>query len=617
MSDESRIPSALGRYTVLRLLGSGAMGSVYLAEDPRLKRKVAIKVIKPDAAPTPADRQEILARFEREAEVSSLLNDPGVVTIYDLGDAEAGPFLAMEYVEGQSLEGLIRSGASVSLPVDRKLALLETVALALDHAHRLGVVHRDVKPANIMVTLEGRAKLMDFGIAHRQDAHLTRTGTFLGTPTYASPEQIREATVDGRSDLFSLGVVAFELLSGQVPFPGTSLNTILFRIVHEPPVEVPPVPGILQEAWNRVFQKVLAKDPSQRHGSCMAFVEDLHAAAQGEPLEELGAVTVRSGTLPSAAPPVAVRHARARWPWVTAGVLVLAAGSLPFFLGGRARTLTVRSQPEGAEVRAGVELLGRTPLEVRLPQGRELDLSRPGFQPVRVKVPGSGALPEVHLVARVSQERLVTDPPGASVLLDGTPQPGVTPLEVRWSQDRPHEVRFTFPGGGQLSQAFAPGEVPGSRVFRAGAGAVVAKPEVGGEGRLSVTGTFPVRLKVDGRDRGEQQPPFTVSLPAGDHVLEWSAPGVFFRRTDRITLRPGQATSVALPPVYQVVVSTFPTDGPILVDGQPTGINSDEAQIPIPVAAGTHVFSIQGRTRRVTVEVQGDLTGARRVYFPY
>ncbi|MDE3246972.1 MAG: serine/threonine protein kinase, partial [Acidobacteriota bacterium] len=271
---QNPLPSAIGRYVIQRLLGSGAMGCVYLAEDPRIKRKVAVKVVKLDAMRSDADRQEYMLRFQREAEISGLLNHPGIVAIYDVGESDLGPFLAMEYVPGEPLDHIIKSGSP--LPISDKLRIAAGVAEALDHAHKAGIVHRDVKPGNVMITAEGRPKLMDFGIAKREDASLTQTGTFLGTPSYASPEQIREGTVDGHSDQFSFAVLVFEMLSGVSPFPGNSINTILYRIVNEPPVEVqPPVLGILPGSWQRIFFRALAKKPADRYPTCGAFVKDL------------------------------------------------------------------------------------------------------------------------------------------------------------------------------------------------------------------------------------------------------------------------------------------------------------------------------------------------------
>ena len=252
MDESENLPAAIGRYTIKALLGSGAMGSVYLAEDPRIKRRLAVKVVRLDTIRTEAERRECLARFQREAEVSGVLNDPGIVTIYDVGDSDRGPFLAMEYVPGHPLDALLRSGAPLALK--DKLAIGAGLAAALDHAHSQGIVHRDVKPGNVMITEELRPKLMDFGIAKRDDASLTQTGTFLGTPSYASPEQIREGNATSRSDVFSFGVLVFELLSGHLPFPGTSINTILYKIVNEPPVPVnPPVDGLVPDGWQRIF----------------------------------------------------------------------------------------------------------------------------------------------------------------------------------------------------------------------------------------------------------------------------------------------------------------------------------------------------------------------------
>lgn len=271
------IPSTIGRYAVKRLLGAGAMGSVYLAEDPNIKRRIAIKMVKKGILLSEADRHEVFARFQREAEVSGLLNHPSIVAIYDFGESEVGTYLAMEFVEGNALDALIKSREP--LPMLERFRILKGVGEALDHAHSKGIVHRDVKPGNVMIGLDGRPKLMDFGIAKREDASLTQTGTFLGTPSYASPEQIREGVVDNRSDVFSFGVMAFEMFSGRTPFPGSSINTILYKIVNEPPVMPEPcVEGILPESWVRIFEKVLAKRPENRYQTCMAFFQDLKQA---------------------------------------------------------------------------------------------------------------------------------------------------------------------------------------------------------------------------------------------------------------------------------------------------------------------------------------------------
>ncbi|MDP2875931.1 MAG: serine/threonine-protein kinase, partial [Holophaga sp.] len=309
MNESENLPKMIGRYEIKRLLGAGAMGSVYLAEDPRIKRKLAIKVVKLDAIRSESDRSEFLARFQREAEVSGVLNDPGIVTIYDVGDSEVGPFLAMEFVSGRPLDGYIKSGDIHTMELKTKLRIAAGIAVALDHAHSHGIVHRDVKPGNVMMTEDGRPKLMDFGIAKREDASLTQTGTFLGTPSYASPEQIREGHATLRSDIFSFGVLVFEMLAGTLPFPGTSINTILYKIVNEPPVDVkPPVMGLLPEGWHRVFSRVLAKNADDRYPTCAAFLRDLLDAAStmdtDTRMEIMGVLKIGAGSAP---PPILAR----------------------------------------------------------------------------------------------------------------------------------------------------------------------------------------------------------------------------------------------------------------------------------------------------------------------
>ncbi|HEX9082216.1 MAG TPA: serine/threonine-protein kinase, partial [Holophagaceae bacterium] len=417
MGDSENLPQTIGRYQVLRLLGAGAMGSVVLAEDPKIKRKVAIKLVKLDSVRNEADRHEFLMRFQREAEVSGLLNHPGIVAIYDVGEEEGlGPFLAMEYVAGRPLDALMKAGLTV--PIKEKLRIAASIAEALDHAHAKGIVHRDVKPGNVMVGEDGRVKLMDFGIAKREDASLTQTGTFLGTPSYASPEQIKEGTVDARSDIFSFGVLVFELMSGQSPFPGTSINTILYRIVNEPPVEVqPPVLGILPEGWRRVFERVLAKKPSDRHPSCAAFIRDLMDAvvemAKDDRREVMGLLKM-SGDVPipeivsrsheetMLVPPSPAK--RRSWiPWAIGGLVALVGLAWLLFRGDRGVRFQINTQPSGAQVFVNDLEVGRTPLNQLLRPGDRLRFSLKGYQPNAYEVKAGVTPPVFPLLPVVSE----------------------------------------------------------------------------------------------------------------------------------------------------------------------------------------------------------------------
>ncbi len=622
--DNLNLPTMIGRYQVLCLLGSGAMGSVVLAEDPKIKRKVAIKLMKLDAVRTAADRHEYLARFQREAEVSGLLNHPGIVAIYDVGEIEGqGPFLAMEYVPGKPLDGILKNGPALTLK--EKLRIAVGLAEALDHAHAKAIVHRDVKPGNVMVGEDGRAKLMDFGIAKREDAGLTQTGTFLGTPSYASPEQIKEGTVDNRSDIFSFGVLVFELMSGQSPFPGTSINTILYRIVNEPPIEVhPPVLGILPEGWRRVFDKVLAKRPEDRHPSCSAFVRELLDAVlelgKDDRREMLGLLRM-SGDAPLPAilstsfdETMMVPRAESRrsnWPWFAAvGLAVLLGSGWFFFKGPRGTRLQINSIPAGAKVFLNDLAVGSTPLNQPLAPGDRLRLELKGHQPTLWEFKAGEAPPAFPLQPLVTEELLDSLPQGATVVMDEKALEGSTPLKVRWNQGQAHRLTFTKDRLGAALD-FGPGEVPGGRAFELkAASSAETRPEPpldpSAPGLLRLAGGFSVRLKADGKDLGELNPGATVSLLPGNHSIDLSSPRRFFRETRSVAIIAGQAVTLSIPGLATLTVETYPGTGKVFVDGQDTGIESDGSSVVL--TQGRHTITVRGAkgSKTETVELVGD-----------
>ena len=219
------LPVRFGRYEVMRELGKGAMGIVYLGRDPVIGRMVALKTIRA-IGEDDAEKREFGERFLREAQAAGILSHPNIVTVHDVGeDATTGTaFIAMEFVEGKNLKQLVQERTVFGF--HRVAEIIGQAAEALDYAHRKGIVHRDVKPANIIITTEGTVKITDFGIAKIEKSNLTGTGQFLGTPNYMSPEQVTGDSVDGRTDLFSLGVVLYELLTRKKPFTADNLTSI-------------------------------------------------------------------------------------------------------------------------------------------------------------------------------------------------------------------------------------------------------------------------------------------------------------------------------------------------------------------------------------------------------
>ena len=270
-----------GRYQILTELGRGAMGVVYKALDPKINRLVAVKTISMAGQP-PEEEREYRERFFREAEAAGRLSHPGIVTIFDVGeDAETGaPYIVMEFVAGQSLDKMLAQGDH-KLPLETALQLALELAEALDCAHAQGVVHRDLKPANILITEDGHAKIADFGVAKLNLANFTLSGRVLGTPAYMSPEQLNGNDVDGRSDLFSLGVVLFTMATGYRPFQGNSALTVSLKVVHRDPVPATVLNTDLPLGLDYILARALAKDPAQRYQRGLEMVLDIQALREG------------------------------------------------------------------------------------------------------------------------------------------------------------------------------------------------------------------------------------------------------------------------------------------------------------------------------------------------
>ena len=266
-----------GRYVVEKKLGAGAFGTVYKAKDKVLGRMVAIKTIRLEGlAAQGAGLEEMLQRFTREARVSAQIKHPNIVTVHDLGNADGLSYLAMEFIDGVGLEKIIQGGR---LSVERAASLGAQVADALDFAHRHGAVHRDIKPANIMVEAGDRVKVTDFGIARFTESaeHLTMTGSLLGTPSYMSPEQARGGDVDGRSDLFSVGCVLYEMLGSRKAFRGDTITALIFKIITEEPPPLRELAADVPDAMLRIVEKALSKTPENRYQSGREMADDLLA----------------------------------------------------------------------------------------------------------------------------------------------------------------------------------------------------------------------------------------------------------------------------------------------------------------------------------------------------
>jgi hypothetical protein len=275
--------SKAGRYEIIGELGRGAMGVVYKATDPVIGRAVAVKTIRLSEQGTGLSRPELLQRFQTEARAAGLLTHPNIVVVFDAGEEDGLYYITMELVEGKSLQALLDSTQGFPLP--RVLRIMEQTCSALQFAHERNVVHRDIKPANLMLTGDDVVKVTDFGTAKiLQFGTQQQTAHVMGTPSYMSPEQVKGKAVDGRSDIFSLGVMLYEMVTGEKPFPGQNITTVIYKIVNEDPIPPRQIDPSIHPGISAVVMKALVKEPDQRYQSCREMLEDLknyrsHSAA--------------------------------------------------------------------------------------------------------------------------------------------------------------------------------------------------------------------------------------------------------------------------------------------------------------------------------------------------
>jgi eukaryotic-like serine/threonine-protein kinase len=293
-----------GRYQIVDELGRGAMGVVHRAHDPVIGRDVAVKTMHMSPDGESVSRPDFVSRFQTEARAAGLLTHPNIVVVYDAGEENGLFYIAMELVEGRSLQSMI--DAKQSFPLPRVLRIMEQACAALDYAHQHNVVHRDIKPANLMLTPDGTLKITDFGTAKILQFNTTQTAHVIGTPSYMSPEQIKGKTVDGRSDIFSLGVILYELVTGEKPFPGQNITTVIYKIVNEEPIPPRQLDPSLHPGICAVISRALAKEPTDRYKTCGEMLEALsnYRSAQepqessrpGTPLPSSSRQSLKPGT---------------------------------------------------------------------------------------------------------------------------------------------------------------------------------------------------------------------------------------------------------------------------------------------------------------------------------
>lgn len=611
----------VGRYQIEKVIGRGAMGVVYLAYDPQIGRRVALKTVSPPEGARPEEIAEARARFVREAQAVGKLLHPHIVTLFDVLEERGNLYIAMEHVEGPLLDHFCSKGNL--LPMEQVVQLVSQGLSALTFAHKHGIIHRDIKPANLMV-VDGRTlKVMDFGVARQPGAHITQEGTVVGTPHYMSPEQIEGKALDGRSDLFSMGVVLYELVTGERPFPGEAISTVIYRILNENPQAPRAVNREVPELLSRVILKALAKKPEERFASALAFQQALARCLDPHedllPLPDPGSVALPHAEDHLPPPPSAGykrvhrRHHLSRRTWRimllgTAAVVVLfVAGTL--YLKQRSGGSPVKPPPSQEELPSAVNVvtdppgaklyLDGAPVDaVTLPPGdtRPHTLeARLGCLAARTTVASRGKAPqEVRLKLAPGPFRIpvTSEPAGAKVLVDGADTGLVTPAQIERKDCTRFSLALALEGWQQRVLEVDP------RKQDAVQARLEPQPEEGvlrvegGSGRIQIYLGSQL-LGPSGRE---------YRLPAGEHTLRFTNTAVRGSREETVTLKPGETLRLRAPTFETGAVFLYgkpANEGKVYVDG--TYLEELPLNGTTPIAVGSHTFQVVGPGgRRVT-----------------
>ena len=635
-----------GRYEVVRELGRGSMGVVYQGYDPVIGRTVAIKTMLTEGL-TSQEFQEFRARFQREARAAGVLSHPNIVNVFDYGEDSGILYLIMEYLEGKSLEKLVE-GQNI-LPIETIIPIYDQVCSALDHAHQHSIVHRDIKPANIMILDNGLVKVTYFGIAKMMSMGMTQAGQVLGTPNYMSPEQVKGRQIDGRSDIFSLGIILYDLVTGEMPFAGQNITTVIYKIINENPIPPRELDATIHPGLSYVICKALAKSPDERYQTCRELAYDL------KNFKYLGGPAVTSATAIFKVPPLpSTDLERAAAPPVKSPTPP-AAPVEP------ARIAPIQ-QPSPEQ--APVQVIAPTPTYQKPRTLSMVWVLMTLLGVVILGILGGGGYFYLHKgkpqVANppVGQLHVESNIPGARISVDGLSGPNwVTPCTIPDLSPGSHRVLVTKEGYDNYLQAVtiesgkinsvnaslpahapeppsktlaekpaagggkpstkareAPGAIPLLSTRGAGPGATPLPSASGGGlgatslpsasgggpsatpkmGQLLVTADVAgAKISVDGSSEPDWVTPYssTITRPAGTHQVVISKEG-YGDYQQSVTIEGGKTTTINAQlsaAKGEVAVTTTPPGLDVLIDGKLIG----PSPVRLTVVAGSHKYTVR------------------------
>jgi predicted Ser/Thr protein kinase len=545
----------VGRYEITGELGRGAMGVVYKALDPTIGRTVALKTMRLDVHGL--DAQEMVRRFQNEARAAGVLNHPNIVTIYDAGEQDGIFYIAMEFIEGTTLHELLVEKRV--LATDEVLQLTRQICRGLDYAHSNSIVHRDIKPANIMITGNGTVKIMDFGIA-KSGGQVTNTGQVLGTPNYMSPEQVKGRQLDGRSDLFSLGVILYEMMTGEKPFVGQNVTTIIYKIVNENPITPRDLDVTVHPGLSAIVTKALAKAPDDRYQTGADLVRDLENYKLAGPVRSGSTVAISS---PAPGPEkTLVLPVR-----VVSGSTVRAAGAAAAAPALAKAPFPMR-RPTTAIIASKSSMLLATIVTIVV-----LGSAMGGYAYHRTKVKMHQLAEDAK--AKEAQQQAAQEP-------IAIPIPSPTPEKEVIASDT--TVKF-FPTKKSRSAQKQPApqkatSSPNKVFIQQSELKLLSQPES-------------AKVEIDGWSEPNWVTPFTAShLAAGMHTVVFSRPG-YLQQTKSVESVAGKSIDVSAelaPSVSTIVVTSNPQGANIWVDGKDSGLTTPTQ---LTVEKGFHKVTVR------------------------
>ena len=581
-------PKKVGRYEILERVGRGGMGVLYRGHDAVLDREVAIKVMSADLG---AD-ETMRPRFYREARAAAKLQHRNIVTIFEFGEEDATPYIVMEFLHGQDLAK--RMKAQPPLTLEAKLDIVAELCTGLHFAHEQGVIHRDVKPANIRLLPDGSVKLLDFGIAKMAQSQLTQSGSVFGSASYMSPEQVQGAAIDGRSDIFSAGVVLYELITGKKPFAGDSPTAVIAKLLTEEPEPVEKlVPG-LPKPLIAAVKKALEKDPAKRYAKAGDFGADLrisrsalqaHSVAAPPPPVDFAETTLFTKA-DTPAPGADLSLKRGATALVTPTVEVDATPKGKIGLGIAAAVVVVAAGVGG--------YLWMSPKTTSTPgtDAKPPAVETPA-QPPETVTPAAKDKPG----AAATTLRVSSEPAGAAIVLDGRDTGKVTPADLALGGRAPSQVRLIKKGFAPFDARLSAADLKAGRVeYRL---STAEEPPFD----VVVTGDYAFQVMEGDRVLSPPQKSHELKL-SGRHALRLRAADVFLDRTLNVEPNAARRVELTVPQLGALTLRTPLETCRVLVGGRELGfppINN------VPIAAGSYTIELacpDGPGRRVPVTIE-------------